>query len=419
MMNNHVHKPYLWVLSLYFFQGLPFAIVNFLSLIFYQQLGVSNFKNTLLTSLLLLPWSIKPLFTIVLEIISSPRHLAIFFQFLIGSLLIILGFLLSSDHFFVFSLIIFFITAFFSSQFDIVSDGMYLKYLSIEQQKFYIGIRTCAYQFARLFVTGFLVYLISSLTYLLSLFFAWKIAFVFLGLVAVSLAFYHSFVLPKQKLTKESGISSILALLKFIKENLWGYDLLKFLLFIIFYNMAEGQLIKIFPLFMLSHHNQHGLGLSLKQLSFIYGTLALSSVVVGALCYSFLSKYISINRALLLFGLLNVFANTGYIIIYLFPNMSLNTMTILICFAQFSFGLSNSSYMACLSNSLSKMDFSMTLYAFATAFMNLGYIITGVTGGYIQSQFGFFSCFNANIIFGLIIAIMSYFYIKSSKIVNA
>ena len=47
--------------TLYFAEGLPFYTVSLMALIFYQRVGVSNEVIALTTSLLGLPWSLKPL----------------------------------------------------------------------------------------------------------------------------------------------------------------------------------------------------------------------------------------------------------------------------------------------------------------------------------------------------------------------
>jgi hypothetical protein len=47
--------PATWVPTVYFAEGIPFYIVNFLALFFFQRTGVRNAVNTLIISLLALP----------------------------------------------------------------------------------------------------------------------------------------------------------------------------------------------------------------------------------------------------------------------------------------------------------------------------------------------------------------------------
>ena len=54
-------KPYQWLPSLYFFQSMPFVVVILLATIMYQQNGMDNASAAFFTSLITLPWVIKPL----------------------------------------------------------------------------------------------------------------------------------------------------------------------------------------------------------------------------------------------------------------------------------------------------------------------------------------------------------------------
>ena len=50
------NKPWLWIPSLYFGQGIPYVVVKTLSVIMYKNYGFSNTDIALYTSWLYLPW---------------------------------------------------------------------------------------------------------------------------------------------------------------------------------------------------------------------------------------------------------------------------------------------------------------------------------------------------------------------------
>ena len=54
-------NPWSWIPSLYFAQGIPNIAVATLSVVMYKNLGISNTDAAFYTSLLYLPWVIKPL----------------------------------------------------------------------------------------------------------------------------------------------------------------------------------------------------------------------------------------------------------------------------------------------------------------------------------------------------------------------
>ena len=60
---NKDKTPWLWVPTLYFAEGIPYFIVNVVSVTMFKRLGMSNADLAMYTSLLYLPWVIKPLWS--------------------------------------------------------------------------------------------------------------------------------------------------------------------------------------------------------------------------------------------------------------------------------------------------------------------------------------------------------------------
>ena len=52
-------NPWTWVPTLYFAEGVPYVIVNIVSVAFYKKMGISNTDIALYTSLLYLPLGCK------------------------------------------------------------------------------------------------------------------------------------------------------------------------------------------------------------------------------------------------------------------------------------------------------------------------------------------------------------------------
>ncbi len=66
-------NPWAWIPTLYFAEGLPYALVMSVSLVLYKNLGVPNAENTFFISLLYLPWVIKPLWSPAVDILKTRR----------------------------------------------------------------------------------------------------------------------------------------------------------------------------------------------------------------------------------------------------------------------------------------------------------------------------------------------------------
>jgi len=74
-MQNQTNSPSPWsyIPSLYFASGVPFVIINTVSVIFYKKLGVDNVQIALWTSFIYLPWVIKMLWGPIVNLYSTKR----------------------------------------------------------------------------------------------------------------------------------------------------------------------------------------------------------------------------------------------------------------------------------------------------------------------------------------------------------
>ena len=73
MSNNKQLSPWWWVPTLYFAEGIPYFIVNVISVTMFKRLGMPNGDLAMYTSLLYLPWVIKPLWSPFVDVIRTKR----------------------------------------------------------------------------------------------------------------------------------------------------------------------------------------------------------------------------------------------------------------------------------------------------------------------------------------------------------
>ena len=66
-------SPWMWVPTLYFAEGIPYFLVNVVSVTMFKRLGMDNASLAALTSLLYLPWVIKPLWSPLVDVVKSKR----------------------------------------------------------------------------------------------------------------------------------------------------------------------------------------------------------------------------------------------------------------------------------------------------------------------------------------------------------
>jgi MFS transporter, PAT family, beta-lactamase induction signal transducer AmpG len=60
---EHRTRPWRWIPTLYFGQGLPDSVVMTLSVVMYKNRGMSNTEIALYTNWLYVPWVTKPLWS--------------------------------------------------------------------------------------------------------------------------------------------------------------------------------------------------------------------------------------------------------------------------------------------------------------------------------------------------------------------
>lgn len=217
-----LHSPWFFVSTLYFAAGVPYIIVNSVSVVLYKKLGIDNAQIAFWTSFLYLPWVIKMAWGPLIDIYSTKRNWILYTQFAMAVCLGCLAFSLQFPNFFVVSLLVLAIAAFISATQDTAIDGFYMLALDQNAQAFFVGIRSTFYRIAMIFGLGLLVFLAGRLEISLqdsSL--GWSIAFSLSALVFVILLIFHWRFLPFPK--NDSEHSTTLSVSKFYDEVIATY----------------------------------------------------------------------------------------------------------------------------------------------------------------------------------------------------
>ena len=124
MQNNK--NPWYWIPVLNFASGLPYSIIISVSVLMYKSLGIRNEDIGVYTSLLYLPWVIKPLWSPFIDLYSTKRKWFLAMQFVISLAFLIVGLTIPMNNFFFLSLAVFWVAAFASASNDVASDGFYM-----------------------------------------------------------------------------------------------------------------------------------------------------------------------------------------------------------------------------------------------------------------------------------------------------
>ncbi|HCM59189.1 MAG TPA: MFS transporter [Bacteroidales bacterium] len=152
-------SPWAWIPSLYLAEGLPYVAVNIVSVIMYKRMGISNADIALYTSLLYLPWVIKPLWSPLVDMLKTKRWWIVVTQLVMALGFASIALTIPASLFFKITLAFFWLLAFGSATHDIAADGFYMLGLDTNKQAKYVGIRSTFYRVATITGQGLLVIL--------------------------------------------------------------------------------------------------------------------------------------------------------------------------------------------------------------------------------------------------------------------
>ena len=386
-------NAWLWIPSLYFASGLPYHAITSVSDIMYKDMGIDNTSIALYTSILLIPWTIKPLWSPFVEMIGTRRRWTLYAQLLLAVCFAAIALAVPSASFLILTLAAFMIGAFVSSTHDIALDGFYILALPQEKQSFFSGIRNTFYRIATVFSSGILVMLASWLCdYLGDKSYAWSATFAVTAVIMTILFLYHRRTLPEPLADVSRTPDSIKGLFSnfgdiiktyFQKPGIWTA-----LLFLLLFRFPEAQLVKIGKLFLMDDAINGGLALDKGDIGFIYGVIGVVGLIIGGIAGG-----ICISRKGLKYWLWPmVIAISLPDAVYLYMSIAQTTDLAVIgsCIfiEQLGYGFGFTAYTLYMIY-FAQGKYPTAHFAISTAFMSLGMMLPGMVSGYIQEWAGY------------------------------
>lgn len=512
-------SPWLWVPSLYFAEGIPYVIAMTVSVIMYKTMGVSNAALAFWTSVLYLPWVIKPIWSPFVDVISTKRNWVLITQFILGCCFIGLALVVRLPLWFALTIIVLWIIALASATHDIAADGFYMIGLDEHQQTWFVGIRSTFYRMAMIVGQGLIVmltgYIMSktglkpvSITAMavppneiiqvldennlpaikeseqpnivivpaevkvpiynpaepsgdsanvficlsappkkeetvvvnfgrkkgskdiwltsagrleftienwnkpvkvtlkvdhrlkepaISQFeatagdipFSWAVSFGILGVFFLLICLYHKLMLPTGlEMVRVKSQELKASWLKVFSSFFQKKGIVSALLFLLFYRLAESQLVKMASPFLLDSQEAGGLALTTTQVGFVYGTVGIISLTIGGILGGIVAARNGLKRWVLWMALAINIPDLVYVYLsYVQPD---NFMIVTICVAieQFGYGFGFTGYMLFMLY-LAEGEYKTSHYAIATAFMALGMMLPGMISGKLQDLMGY------------------------------
>ncbi len=352
-------KPSIFIPTLYFAEGLPYTIVNLMSVVFYKNAGASNTFIGEATSFLYLPWTLKFIWSPFVDVYSTKRKWLLVSQAVLGLIAVLLvGSIFLTDGLFV-TVVIFFAMALASATHDIAIDGYYLDVLDKGQQAFYVGVRNAAYKVAWLLGSGGLVFVAGKLAETTSLGVkgGWAVSFGVCAILLLLCAAFHALILPEP--ASSSGEDSTPAKVRnAIDENPSGANdsasdnaapdnstsensasekgrrlhptltpstfkqvftawlsqprIAAIIIYILIFRAGDALMLKMAQPFLLDEVQKGGLAISTADVGIIYGTVGVLFLLAGGIIGGVLVSRYGLRKCLLPTALIQ----NGAIILY-------------------------------------------------------------------------------------------------------
>ena len=405
-------SPWFWVPTLYFAQGIPYFIVNNISVMMFTKMGVPNGEMALFTSLLYLPWSFKPFWSPFVDIIKTKRWWTITMQILMSIAFILLTMTIPTPDaemmasqstpisMFTITLLLFTVTAFASATHDIAADGFYMLALPQNKQAEFVGIRSTFYRLASIFGQGVLVAIagtIESSTQDIPL--SWRITMLVTAVIFSATTLYHTFFVPRPDSDRSvlgEEKASAKAIFREFGRTFATYfkkpGVVLAICFMLLYRLPEAFLLKLCMPFLVASREMGGLGLSTAEVGIVYGTIGVIFLTVGGILGGIFASRLGLKKSLWWMAACMTLPCLTFVYLAIGLPTNLVVISTAIAIEQFGYGFGFTAYMLYMMH-FSEGEFKTSHYAICTAFMALSMLLPGMVAGYIQEAIGYVNFF--------------------------
>ena len=374
----------------------------------FNNMGMSKGEMAWYTSLLYLPWVIKPLWSPFVDIIKTKRWWIMATQILMSAAFALVAFTLphpsaeviaggnADVSLFAVTLVLFWITAFASATHDIAADGFYMLALNPGDQSLFVGIRSTFYRLSSIFGQGVLVVIAGMLERKTgNIPQAWSTTLIISAVIFAAVTLWHTFRLPRpasdssrlevgQGRTREIFQEFRRTFATFFrKKHVWMA-----MAFMLLYRLPEAFLVKMMNPFLLDPMSEGGLGLSTETVGIVYGTVGVAALTVGGILGGFAASKWGLKKSLWPMALSLTLPCLSFVFLAAFQPENILLISSCVALDQFGYGFGFTAYMLYLIY-FSEGEFKTAHYSLCTAFMALSMMLPGMVAGYLQEAVGY------------------------------
>ncbi|MBD5351970.1 MAG: AmpG family muropeptide MFS transporter [Bacteroides sp.] len=413
-------NPWFWIPSLYLAEGFPNAVVVTVAVVLLKNLGMDNGRVAFFTSLLYLPWVIKPFWAPFVDMFSTKRKWIVLMQMAIFIGLGAVSGALHTPFWLSITLGALWWAALSSATHDIAADGFYMLALNEQQQAFYVGIRSTFYRAANMLASGGVVWLAGRLISGGNDPSAvWSLMFAGMALLFLIFALWHWMILPVPEAdvaNKANGAREILGdfvntFVTFFRKPGIGVAMA----FMLLYRLPEAILGKMVQPFLLDKTIDGGLQLTTEHVGLANGTFGVAGIVLGGIVGGIVMSRFGLRKCLWPMALMLTLPS-GF---YCYLAFALPSDMTLICsgiaLEQFGYGFGFTAYMMYMMMFCEGSEYTTSHYAFCTGLMALGLMLPAMASGWIQQAIGYQDFFSLVMILCVVTFIVTAIAYKNMK----
>ena len=371
-----------WVPSLYVFQGIPSCLVMTTSSLIYADMDVPIASFAFWTSVVCLPWSLKPLWAPFVERYATKLGWVRVTQIVLAVAILLLGLAMLTESFYPLSLGLMLIIAFASASHDIACDGYYMMALDERAQSFFVGIRSTFYRIAMVIATGLVPYIAGSVASHYDAPTGWAVSIGIAGLTLMLTAVLCRIGMPRIDEPQGRQDDGLKVFWRALRSFFSHEGAVAAVAFFVLYRLGEAIITKTVLPFLKASPADGGLGVSVEQCGITYGTFGVLSLVAGGVLGGIIASRIGTRRALWPMILMMNAPNVAYVALaYFAPSADSLWIDAAVMTEQFGYGIGFTAYMLVMLRYVADAEYKAAEYAIGTSLMSLSLILPGMAAG--------------------------------------
>jgi PAT family beta-lactamase induction signal transducer AmpG len=335
-------KQGIWISTLFAAEEIPSAIVTFVALLMFLQIGASVTLSTTLAALLFLPCILKSFLRAWVRRAGHFRHMLLLIEGLMCITLMALAFAFSQGIWYVFCALM--LTSFLVAWHELTSRMYYERMLYPPQQKYYTNLKIASAQLAVILTYGVLIIMVGNLeVFFRQIRHSWAMGCYMTAGIFMLFLLLHLFILrnpqigdQRRKHSMSESVKAEVHVMDRIRRqpHWWVYVLCMFL-------MLVPQSLMFFARvhYLFDKAANGGLGCTIQEIGFAQGTVGVIAFTLGLTIGRSLMRWIPVEK---LFWPLTLVLGLSPAV-YLFMTIEMPNDLIALCVgtfqAQLLFGL--------------------------------------------------------------------------------